>query len=605
MSVASRKQFWLPLLLALLLVSPSLFTGLQLDDYYHWGLVTGNPLAQPGEDVAGIFKLFTFLDGNAERTQQLVDQGMLPWWTLPDVKYMFWRPVSEITHGIDYLLWPDKPLLMHLHSLLYFLLLLLATHKLLQRWLTGHAKVWAFWVFCLSYTHGFAAGWLANRNAVLATLFVVLTLYYHDRWRREHRIAFHGLALLCFALGLLSGEMGVSGGLFLLAYALCYEGSFAQSTTKGTTKGTTKNTAKTAEKNGFLLRYIKQLFTIAPYGVLGIVWLAARGMMGYGAEGSGHYVDPTQFSQFLLTVSERYLILMNGLFWSLPPEFESLMGNTLPVVVALAGFGLLGVAIAPLLKANPLTRFFVVSVLLMLIPVCATTPHSRLLIAASLPFAALAGLYLGARADHKKQFRGLPGKLAPVATVLLVVSLLVLSPLLLAFESVQMKLAMDGILNQGAKNLVIKPDQQDRIHVVLNPPVSSVAGYIQGVRAYHGLNTASAVIPLVSALDDLQLQIEENGFEITAASGLYQESQESLLRASTHALQPGDTLIAAGITVTVLAVNDAGVPTQARFQFPPDSDRYIFHLWRRGKPVQCRLSPAGSQITLTRDTESC
>ncbi len=590
MRVASRKQFLLPLLLALLLVSPSLFTGLQLDDYYHWGLVTGNPLAQPGEDAAGVFKLFTFLDGNAERTQQLVDKGMLPWWTLPDVKYMFWRPVSEITHGIDYRLWPDKPVLMHLHSLVYFLLLLLVTHKLLQRWLKGRALVWAFWIFCLSYTHGFAAGWLANRNAVLASIFVALTLYFHDRWRRESKPGFHWLALLCFALGLLSGEMGVSGGLFLLAYALCYDSSVR----------------KPAAGEGFVVRYFRQLLTIAPYGVLGIVWLVARSMMGYGAEGSGHYVDPTQFGQFLLTASERYLILLNGLFWSLPPEFESLMGNTLPVIVGVVGFGLLGVAVAPLLKANPLARFFSVSVLLMLVPVCATTPHSRLLIAASLPFAALAGLYFGARTDHKKQFAGLPGKLAPVASGLLVISLLVLSPLLLVFESVQMKLAMDGILNKGAKNLVIKPEQENRIHVILNPPVSSVAGYIQGVRTYHGLNTAKAVIPLVSALKDLQLTVKANGLlEIEGAEGLYQDSQESLLRARSHALVPGETLTVAGIKATVIHVNTDGVPTRVAFQLPADRDAFVFHVWNRGEPVQCRLSPPGSQVTLTRDSDSC
>lgn len=590
MRVASRKQFLLPLLLALLLVSPSLFTGLQLDDYYHWGLVTGNPLAQPGEDAAGVFKLFTFLDGNAERTQQLVDKGMLPWWTLPDVKYMFWRPVSEITHGIDYRLWPDKPVLMHLHSLVYFLLLLLITHKLLQRWLKGRALVWAFWIFCLSYTHGFAAGWLANRNAVLASIFVALTLYFHDRWRRESKPGFHWLALLCFALGLLSGEMGVSGGLFLLAYALCYDSSVR----------------KPAAGEGFVVRYFRQLLTIAPYGVLGIVWLVARSMMGYGAEGSGHYVDPTQFGQFLLTASERYLILLNGLFWSLPPEFESLMGNTLPVIVGVVGFGLLGVAVAPLLKANPLARFFSVSVLLMLVPVCATTPHSRLLIAASLPFAALAGLYFGARTDHKKQFAGLPGKLAPVASGLLVISLLVLSPLLLVFESVQMKLAMDGILNKGAKNLVIKPEQENRIHVILNPPVSSVAGYIQGVRTYHGLNAAKAVIPLVSALKDLQLTVKANGLlEIEGAEGLYQDSQESLLRARSHALVPGETLTVAGIKATVIHVNTDGVPTRVAFQLPADRDAFVFHVWNRGEPVQCRLSPPGSQVTLTRDSDSC
>ena len=583
MGVVFRKQMILPLLLALLLVSPSVFTGLQLDDYYHWGLVTENSLATPGDDSAGIFKLFTFLDGHPERTQVLVDKGMLPWWTLRDVKYMFWRPLSEITHGIDYLLWPDQPVLMHIHSLVYFALLLLATYGLLQRWLTGRALNWAYWIFCLSYTHGFAAGWLANRNAVLASMFVSLTLYCHDRWRSENLQRFHGLGVLCFVLGLLCGEIGVSGGLFLLAYALCYERRF--------------------DNKPFVVRYFQRLMTLFFYGSAGIAWLLLRGLMGYGAEGSGHYVDPTQLGHFIATVSERYLLLMNGLFWSVPPEFASLLGNLLPWIIALIGFGYLAFGVAPLLRAQPLARFSLLAVLLMLLPVCATNPHSRLLMAASIPMVVLIGLYFGIRAEQHSR---LAQVLRKGLSVLLVVSLLGLSPLLLVFESVQMKLVMDGILNKGAKALRIEPDQENRIHVILNPPVSSVAGYIQGVRAYHGLNTAQAVIPLVSALGEVDMQIAADGrIDMENPRGLYEASQESLLRAPSRALQPNDTLTVAGIVATVLAVNSDGIPTRVAFQLPANRADYVFHLWHNSEPVQCTLSPPGTRITLTQATESC
>ena len=87
--------------------------------------------------------------------------------------------------------------------------------------------------------------------------------------------------------------------------------------------------------------------------------------------------------------------------------------------------------------------------------------------------------------------------------------------------------------------------------------------------------------------------------------GLYEKSQESLLRARSRALDPGDTLPVAGITATVLDVNDDGVPTRVAFQLPANQDDYIFHLWHRGEPVQCTLSAPGTRITLTQDTESC
>lgn len=588
------KSFTLPILVSLLLISPSLLTGLQLDDYYHWGLVTDNPLAKPGRDVAGISGLFTFTDGNAERTQWLIDKGLLPWWTLPEVQYSFWRPVSEITHLIDYTLWPQQPVLMHLHSVLYFVLLLIAGYYLMARWLTGPALGWAFWIFSLSYTHGFAVGWLANRNALLATLFVALTLYGHDRWRREHHKGFFAMALLCFLLGLLSGEIGVSGGLFLLAYALCLP--------------------QLENNQRPIVAWFKSLLSIAPYGLLGLAWLAGRSAMGYGAEGSGHYIDPTDIEAFLGIFAERYLQLVTGLFWSLPPEFAPLYGEQIAYGVALVGFLLMALVLYPVLKVHAHTRFFLLSCLLILVPVCATTPHSRLLIAASLPLALLVGVYFGLRSqrsgsttNHEARLLafGLSGRLAPLFSGMLLVSLLGLSPLLLTLESVAMKLAMDGALNKGAKRLAISEQHQDKVHVILNPPLSSVAGYIQGVRAYYGLPLARAVIPLSSASQPVTFtMLANNRFRLAAPQGLYDGQQENLLRSPAQPLVLGEQLKVAEMSVTVTALNQAGIPTGIEVELA-DNQSYIFHLWHRGNPVICRLPPAGTQLTLTQDTESC
>src|SRR5690606_7960320 len=83
------------------------------------------------------FGLFSFLDGNPERTRVLMEQGMVPWWTLPEVQYAFWRPVTELTHALDYRFWPQQPVLMHLHSLVYFALVIAAAQRVLARLLPG------------------------------------------------------------------------------------------------------------------------------------------------------------------------------------------------------------------------------------------------------------------------------------------------------------------------------------------------------------------------------------------------------------------------------------------------------------------------------------
>ena len=73
------------------------------------------------------------------------------------------------------------------------------------------AWVWAMFLFALSYTHGVPAGWLANRNAVLAVLFVILTLSSHHRWREGNRSPLDFRSSIFFALGLLCGEMAGEG----------------------------------------------------------------------------------------------------------------------------------------------------------------------------------------------------------------------------------------------------------------------------------------------------------------------------------------------------------------------------------------------------------
>ncbi|PIE40839.1 MAG: hypothetical protein CSA49_06440 [Gammaproteobacteria bacterium] len=592
----SRQQAYIAGIIGLALMLPSLFTGLQLDDYYHWGVVTQHSLIVQARDVGGVFGLFTFVDGDVERTRQLIDKGMLPWWTLPELKYAFWRPLSELTHGIDYLLWPKQPVLMHLQSLLYFVLLMVAVYKLLQRWLNDAALTWAFWIFALSFTHGFAVGWLANRNAVLASLFVALTLHFHDQWRHssnnKNNNRFLLLGSACFLLGLLCGEMGVSGGLFLLAYATCMEQAYQND--HGSIRG-------------HAIQWFRRLLTILPYGVIGILWLLSRKLMGYGAFGSGHYVDPANVTEFVAVMGERYSQLLTGLFWSLPPEFSTRYGSGLQITVGTVGTLLLVVVLAPMIKAMPVARFFAVSILLMLVPLCATVPHSRLLIAASIPMAGLIGLYFASRKKvARKQQETVTSPVAPVLSVMLMVSLLLVSPLAAVGESLMMRLGMDGLLNIGAKNMPIDENHLNKTQVILNPPLSSVAGYVQGVRAYHGQPVAKAVIPLSSALRPVQLtMIDSSSFTLAASDGLYQADAENLLRSASFPMTAGDTLQFADIDARVDVVNQQGVPTQVTFRLMQPLDHYVFYLWHRSNPVLCSLPPAGTTLTLTQDKDSC
>ena len=132
------------------------------------------------------FSLFFFLTGDAEQNRTYMDMAGLPWWTTPDLRLSFFRPITGLTHWLDYLLWPDTPALMHVQSLLWFVTGVIVTALVYRRflgcvWPAGLAAIF----FALDDAHALPASWIANRNILPAFVFGMLALISHDRWRSD------------------------------------------------------------------------------------------------------------------------------------------------------------------------------------------------------------------------------------------------------------------------------------------------------------------------------------------------------------------------------------------------------------------------------------
>jgi len=576
-----KSQNW-AIVIALLLVSPAMWIGLQLDDYFHWSLVTKQTLLPATSDQAGIFGLFSFLDGEMDRTHELMNLGMVPWWTLDTVQYAFWRPVSELTHGIDYLFLSQWPWLMHVHGLWYFVLLLFFTAKLFEE-IHGDKSAgrtssrWAFWIFALSYTHGLPAAWLANRNAILATLFVVLTLRAHHKWRQSDHGGFFLLAAMFFIAGLLSGELAVSAGLYLFSYALFLD-------------------------QGSLVR---RMMSIVPYAFVGVIWLVVRAAMEYGAKNSGHYIDPGQdVVLFLQVFVERAVSLLSAQFFALPPELLSALPSQPKFSVQVILLVLLALVLIPFVIRDKIVRFWLAGLVLCILPVCATIPHSRLLMCVSLGAAGVLGVVLSQWENNRS-----PGHwLALPVILLLLFCQFIASPLLLPVEAASIRLGMDSALNNGARNLPITNENKNNTAILINPPMSSVAGYINGIRLFEGLPVAESTLPLVSGRKDIVLRvIDAYTLEIASENGLYDGHNEGLLRDPNQGFAAWDHVELSVMSVVVRRVNETGVPLVAHFHFiqPLNSAAMDFYIWAGGKPVLCELPAVNEEIVLTARTLSC
>jgi len=60
--------------------------------------------------------MFAFFDGNPARTNRMMDVGFMPWWVYPGMRASFWRPLTVLTHLLDYRLCRSA-WLMHAQSL--------------------------------------------------------------------------------------------------------------------------------------------------------------------------------------------------------------------------------------------------------------------------------------------------------------------------------------------------------------------------------------------------------------------------------------------------------------------------------------------------------
>ena len=88
-----------PIIAGVLLALPSLWVGVQADDWSVRSAVLGiDPV--PGVQ-ANPWQPFSF-EGNESDYQKLMDHGWLPWWTDPECRIAHLRVLPILTHMLDF-----------------------------------------------------------------------------------------------------------------------------------------------------------------------------------------------------------------------------------------------------------------------------------------------------------------------------------------------------------------------------------------------------------------------------------------------------------------------------------------------------------------------
>lgn len=551
--------------LGLLLTLPSLWAGLQLDDFTIRAAVSRSEIA---EGIAGNpWEPFMFLDGDPEHTRKLMDRGLAVWWTDPRCRASFVRPVTALTHIVDFRLFADYPVLMHLQSLVWYALLVWAAAVLYRRMISPTLPAWTAALAALLFTvddaHATPVGWVANRNVLPATLFGILTLIAHDRWRRQGHHGWAWLAPLALLAGLLSKETAVCTGAYLLAYALFVDGG----------------------------RWTSRLRSLLPYAAVGLVWYAWYKSLGCGTARLDQYTDPANNpAGFARHVVGYGPILLLGQ-WGLPVSDLAIGWSASALRVHWIGAAvfcaLLALVLFPLLRKDALARFWALGMVLSLLPACIAFPSDRLLMFVGIGGMGLLAQFLGGMEEGASWWPRLAPwrwSLRAFGWVMVGIHLVVAPPLLLVGSYARLPgRAFHGLLATFPDD----PRLQSQTAVFVNSVSWASKRLLVQMRHYEGRPIPAHILDLNAAwsrarltrVDDYTLTVRPEGGYLQPRDWWPEGEQPPVFsliypirlldrsRSEKHPLQLGETVELTAATIQITELTDDGRPAEATFRF--------------------------------------
>ncbi|WNG36218.1 hypothetical protein F0U61_23010 [Archangium violaceum] len=572
---AFPRMLWLSLLAALVLALPTAWLGFISDDFIHLLILEGFPA--PGTP----WDLFRFAGGDPAGLQPLLDEGPYPWWTLPELKLTFWRPLSSALAVMDYNLFGRNAVGWHLHSLVWYLGLVALFGALLRRFLPGAIGALALFLFAIDGAHFMVAGWIANRNALVAAVPALFGLWMHLEWREARRPWALPLSLAGLAVGLLGGESALGLFAYVLAYELLGD------------RGSVK----------------ERLRAIAPAALLGLAYLVVYKLRGYGAYGSGSYMDPVgEPGRFLMGALARVPVLLGGLLLEVPADLWVAGEQVRPTLV---GVGLLGLGMVVLLVRATwpsLTederrhcRWLFLGAALSLLPVAATFPSNRLLLVPGLGgLVAVAVVLVAAWRSRARGWR--PRGLAVGAAVLALMHL-VLAPLLwplmtLAFRQAWIQTEPTLLTLERELDYQRLPQQRLIVFPMATPLMSM---YLPTIMATRGMPRPLAWWQTsMSPEPHVFTRTGPDSFELTLTRNQFLTSEfEGVFRGPSHPLRQGAQVKLKGMTVTVLDANEKG-PTRIGFTFdrPLEDPSFVFLRWKDNAMRPFTPPPVGERLPL-------
>jgi len=524
-----------------------------------------------------------------DNTKQLKNYGVLPWWTPDDLRASNWRPLDSFTHWLDYRLYPNSALMIHIHNILWFaalisLVTILYRRLMVPAWTGGLAAI----LYLLDESNYLPTAWIANRNLLLSVVFGILALLAHHRKCTNRSLAANIFAPICLILSLLSTEAGIAIVAYLFAYAIFLDKR----------------------------KWTSRILSLAPYILIVILWRVVYSALGHGAYGSDFVIDPVREPfRFAVKVLERAPFLLMAQWSCLPAEIASFLPTSEKINAWLVSGGfllLLIIIFKPLLVKNRVAKFWFTAMLLSVLPICATLPMNRnLLFVAIGAFALIAQFAKGLRT---KEIWLPESRLWHALAQVMCITLLFIHIILSGTGRIFQPRVIQAVQNQLKSTMQIGPliGSENQDIVVVNAPSPFNSFYIPPFRAHYNESIPQAIRVLSPGFAPIEIiRINERALQVRTkyvnllscgkrpGSPLihFYEHLNGSFRNRSLPLNPGEKIVLPRLTVEIIDVDEKGMPTTVLFEFTVSLDhstiRWLQFNWENGTYCPFRVPEIG------------
>ena len=553
--------------LGVLLALPTLAAGFFADD---WFMLSA--LRHRWSQAPPWWDLYDFVTTTDDGVRADVASGWLPWWTAPSLRLHLVRPLSSALLALDHRVFGGASLGWHVHSLVWWVLLLLVVAALFRRVLPGATGTLALLVFVLVPGHSQDYGWLSARHMLVGALPSLAGLLAHMRAREEGWKPGRWLGPLGLAVGLAGSEAAMGAVAFWVSYEVLGPPHL----------GGRRQRALGA----------------APAALVAALYLGLYRLAGGGIVSSGTYVSPMPDPlKFAATAAERLPMLVGDALLRVPVELSFGAPHWPLVASGLAGATLCGwlwrgsrdLATA---AERAALRWLVPGSLLAVLGACGAIPGGRALLVADLGFAALLAVLV-----RRGWERGGTTIGRRVAAGLLAGLHLGFAPLAL-LGSDAFAMAVRGQTAAIARALPAEVAPARRVFVLAasDPMASLYVQFTLLAEGGHGFDcvarlTATPTDYRVTRVDGMTLALEPVG------TPLLRSPWETLYRSRSLPVSLGDEVTVCGARVRVAAV-DGGSPTRLEVHFgvPLDHPDLATVAWDGEKLAQVRLEPGETRL---------